>query len=313
MGADLKAIGWWIESADEAIYGPVSRATLQKFLETGVISANTIVRHCTSFEAGPVGAIPEIREGLQTGPQTLPTGDRLAENWPRKKKDRLALAEDEIPCTWKNRAAVLVCLRCGGPYCQKYQMKPFKKQFHFCAKCQKSLYNRRTVAYLFDTFVIFGLFMYVPMGIALVVLAGMQDNQTTETVLPLVLNGLFFAAALLFLFRDKLFAGAGPGKRLTGLRVVKTSDGVTPLGPGQAFLRWISLNIPIFNLADLMVPYRDVLMRRYGDRWAGTRVIDTDAKLQKTRTNVLIRLDQKGVQLDSPVTTPMSEFARIAG
>jgi hypothetical protein len=55
-------------------------------------------------------------------------------------------------------------------------------------------------------------------------------------------------------------------------------------------------------------------MRRYGDRWAGTRVIDTDSRLTRLRQQIAYRLfNKKGVQLTNPVQTPLSEFARTAG
>ena len=50
---DPYEIGWYIESADEETYGPVSRQTLHRFLEVGTISPNTLVRHCTQPEAAP--------------------------------------------------------------------------------------------------------------------------------------------------------------------------------------------------------------------------------------------------------------------
>src|SRR5580704_6548982 len=58
MVSDTYAIGWWIESADDDVYGPVSRATLLRFLEGGVISPNTLVRHCTEPSSRPVADVP---------------------------------------------------------------------------------------------------------------------------------------------------------------------------------------------------------------------------------------------------------------
>ena len=104
-----------------------------------------------------------------------------------------------------------------------------------------------------------------------------------------------FCLALLFA-RDSLFGGAGIGKRLAGLRVVQTKDGRTPLGYGQGVVRWLSQFIPIFNLVDAVAPYYDPLLRRYGDRWAGTRVLDSDRKLAKDRYKLARRLIKKGVQ-----------------
>jgi len=109
--ADLQSIGWWIESADDEIYGPASRATLVRFLSEGVISPNTLVRHSTEFNKRPAMDVPGVREALPANASYLPHGDRLGEAWPRRKRDQLALAQDSIPCVWKNRPAVLVCRR----------------------------------------------------------------------------------------------------------------------------------------------------------------------------------------------------------
>src|SRR5262249_47623792 len=51
---DPYEIGWYIESADEEIYGPVSRRALHHFLQDKTITPNTLVRHCTQAEAKPV-------------------------------------------------------------------------------------------------------------------------------------------------------------------------------------------------------------------------------------------------------------------
>jgi hypothetical protein len=68
-------------------------------------------------------------------------------------------------------------------------------------------------------------------------------------------------------------------------------------------LRWLSLYIPLYNLFDAFAPLRDPLQRRYGDRWAGTRVIDTEAKLAKARAKVQNKLAQKGITM-APTAAP---------
>jgi uncharacterized RDD family membrane protein YckC len=309
MVADTYAIGWWIESADDDIYGPVSRATLLRFLEGGVISPNTLVRHCTEPSSRPVADVPGVRQALTTKAPLLPHGDRLAEKWPRNRKERLALAEDSVPCAWKQRPAVLVCLRCGAPYCEKYRMKPFKRQFYFCTRCQARLYNRRALAYIFDLFLLYiGFFA----AAALAGAAGAMLGAPRETV-SAAFFALEFVFVLLFVFRDRLLVNAGPGKRIFGLRVVRASDGVTPANFGQTFVRCLPLQIPIFQLFDLSVPYRDPLVRRFGDRWAKTRVLETEANVANARRKTAGRLAKKDVTLANPVTTPLSEFARIVG
>ena len=61
---DPYEIGWYIESADEEIYGPVSRKSLRRFLEEKTITPNTLVRHCTQPEARPAADQPVIMEQL---------------------------------------------------------------------------------------------------------------------------------------------------------------------------------------------------------------------------------------------------------
>jgi uncharacterized RDD family membrane protein YckC len=308
--ADLQSIGWWIESADDEIYGPASRATLVRFLSEGVISPNTLVRHSTEFNKRPAMDVPGVREALPASTSYLPHGDRLGEAWPRRKRDQLALAQDSLPCVWKNRPAVLVCLRCGAPYCDKYRGRPFKKQFYFCRRCQGRLYNRRSLAWLLDAFLLYLVFLVAPLA----VIGGLRAAQVVdfnESVFAGVYYGMTALFWITFALRDPLLGQAGLGKRIFGLKVVKTSDGETPQGFGQALVRWLPIWIPIFVLVDFSVPFRDPLMRRYGDRWAGTRVIDTDSWLSQVRRRVVERLFQKrGIRLLNPIQTPMSSFAR---
>lgn len=92
---------------------------------------------------------------------------------------------------------------------------------------------------------------------------------------------------------------------------MQTKDGKTPLTNGQGVVRWLSQFIPLFNLVDLSVPYRDPLMRRYGDRWAGTRVIDTEQRLAKVRAKIDRRLIKKGILPAPAVGMTMEDLARI--
>jgi uncharacterized RDD family membrane protein YckC len=305
MAADAYEIGWWILSAEEELYGPVSRETLRRYFKEGVISPNTLVRHCTQAEPRPVADQLGIREEVVLAETSKTLGDHLAEAWPRKTKQRLQLAEGTLPCIRHRRSAVLFCLRCQAPYCPKCQSKPRGRPFYFCRRCQANNYNRRFLAFWLDNFLFYTCVYALGIGVLLVI--GMSED-TFQAFFSLVV----LAATVLFLFRDTLFAGAGPGKRLFGLRVVTQRDGTSPLGYGQAVLRWVSLAIPIFNLFDLSVPFRDPLLRRYGDRWAGTRVIDTPRALEKARAKTRAGLAKKGVQLPPPETMTMEQFAQIA-
>src|SRR5207249_12143636 len=111
-----------------------------------------------------------------------------------------------------------------------------------------------------------------------------------------LINVVNLGSLTLLFLRDSLFGGSGIGKRMTGLRVVQSKDGRTPLTFGQGVVRWLSQFIPVFKLVDALVPYQDPLFRRYGDRWAGTRVIDTDRSLAEARQKVGRRLVKMVVQ-----------------
>ena len=93
---------------------------------------------------------------------------------------------------------------------------------------------------------------------------------------------------------------------------MKSEDGKTPLSYGQGVVRWLSQLLPIFNLIDAAVPYSDPLLRRYGDRWAGTRVLDTETKLAKDRRKISRRLIKKGIQPPQEFGMTMEGLARLA-
>jgi uncharacterized RDD family membrane protein YckC len=303
---DPYEIGWYIESADEDIYGPVSRNTLRRFLEDGTITPNTLVRHCTQAEAKPSADQTTIMNGLALPAKGSSIGDRLSEAWPRSKRDRLALAQDSLPCWQHKKPAVLVCVRCHAPYCDKCRARPFKKQFFLCRRCQMGMWNRRFGALILDNMI----FIYGSILIALGImfLVGAQQAQTGTLILYLA---QLIGFCLLFA-RDALFRGAGPGKRAAGLRVVQSKDGTTPLTYGQGVVRWLSQLIPIFNLFDATMAYQDPLQRRYGDRWAGTRVLDSERKLAKDRAKVAQRLlKKKGIQPPPEFPMTMEGLARL--
>ena len=305
LAMDPYEIGWYIESADEETYGPVSRKALRRFLEDKTITPNTLVRHCTQPEARPAADQPVIMDQLHLEAKGSALGDRLPGAWPRKQRDQQALAEDSLPCAWHKRPAVLACVRCHASYCNRCRAKPFRKQFFLCRRCQGSIYNRRIAALFVDS----GILFYVPFLVAFGILAVLGAGQSQAQLVFYVVQ---LGCLALFLFRDSVFRGAGFGKRLTGLRVVQSKDGKTPLTYGQGVVRWLSQYIPFFNLYDAAVPYRDPLLRRVGDRWAGTRVIDTERKLAKTREKIARRLIKKGVQPAREFGMTMEEFARLA-
>ncbi len=286
-------IGWWIESEDEEVYGPVSRETLRRFLQEEVISRNTLVRHCTEETPRPLADVPGMLDGLEI-PHTAPvTGDRLAEVWPSSRTQREELGAGSFECVRHRRPAILVCVRCHAPYCRKCQVKPHRRPYYLCRRCQNSFHNRRVGAYFLDSLLLYAVLF--PTSLAVDMLTELSGSVTD--VSAIALNQLVSVVFLiLFVLRDSLMQGAGPGKRLVGLQVVKASDGRTPLGHGQAVIRYLPFLIPCVVIIELIVMYRDPLTRRWGDRLAKTRTVDRPRKLAQAREKVQRRLAEKGIE-----------------
>jgi uncharacterized RDD family membrane protein YckC len=304
------SIGWWIESADEETYGPASRSAVQQLLREGIISKNTLIRHCTQESVRPVVDQPGMLEGLAIDERTPATGDRLEAFWPSSSRERLTLAEGDLPCARHKRPAVGVCLRCHAPYCKKCQMKPVKKQFYFCRHCQANHNNRRALAVILD-----GLLMYAVI-LPVMFIAGGFAGEDPDSVgaFFMISQLLYLGAMVLYVFRDPLMGGAGPGKRAVGMHVVQSKDGTSRLTYGQALIRFLPLLLPFVPFVEAVLIYRDPLDRRLGDRLAKTRVIDTSLKLVQARDKTRRRLAKKGA---GPVVhggeATLAHFARIGG
>ena len=256
LAMDPYEIGWYIESADEEIYGPVSRKALRRFLEDKTITPNTLVRHCTQPEARPAADQPVIMDQLHLEAKGSALGDRLAEAWPRKKRDRQALAEDSLPCAWHKRPAVLVCVRCHAPYCNSAGPNPFASSSSCAAAARRSMYNRRIVALFVDT----GILFYVPFIVAVVTLAVLGAGQSQA---QLVIN-IVQLVCLCPLFRSRLGLSRRRDRqaidRFAG-RAVEGRKDAAHLWPGSRALAEsvYSLFQPVSMQS---VPYRDPLLRR---------------------------------------------------
>ncbi|HWL06786.1 MAG TPA: RDD family protein [Planctomicrobium sp.] len=303
LTADSKDFGWFVYSIDENQYGPVTKEVLLQWLAEGTVSLNTIVRHCTDAESRPLAEQEAILAEGETS--RLRTGDHLNEHFPRRKRDAAKLAESQIECSRHSRPAVLTCIRCHAPFCSKCTMKRGRSTCYMCKKCQGGIYNRRTIAYLADTFV-----LYMLLG-GIVVPLMLFAPSLGESAMASIINLTQLGGTLLFFLRDPLLGGAGPGKKLTGLKVVKQSDGVTPLTYGQGMMRMLSLMIPFFNLVDLSIPYRSPTQRRFGDSWAKTQVLDVPQKLEAARQKTQDRLLGKGIDFTVNNPMPLEEFARL--
>ena len=168
IAMDPYEIGWYIESADEETYGPVSRKALRRFLEDKTITPNTLVRHCTQPEARPAADQPVIMEQLQSGSERI---GALATGWPKPGRARSAIGKpwrktrcrapgiSGLPC-WCAFDVMLPIATSAGP-------NPFASSSSCAAAARRSMYNRRIVALFVDTVILF----YVPFIVAVGILA----------------------------------------------------------------------------------------------------------------------------------------------
>ena len=279
-------IGWWLESAGHKVVGPAARTTVLKYLHEGMISRGTLVRHCIRETARPVAEMRGILEGIDIDEGSAVTQDRLEEAWPEDPSERLKLAETDLECAWHRRAAILVCTRCHAPYCDDCRMTLFRRSYYMCRRCQCSNTGRRLLALIVDCFLVaYGVILPFSM-------AAFPAGARPPTVSYFL---IVYGAIVVCVLRDAVCQGAGPGKRLMGLRVVMARDGVTPLGYGQAFVRSLPFVIPLLPIVEAIVMSGDSQVRRFGDRWAGTLVIDTPARLAKVRERIVTRLAKKGI------------------
>ena len=286
---DPYEIGWYIESADEEIYGPVSRKTLRRFLEEKTITPNTLVRHCTQPEARPAADQPGSWSSSAWSDKGSALGDRLAEAWPRKKRDRQALAEDSLPCAWHKRPAVLVCVRCHAPYCNSCRAKPFRKQFFLCRRCQVGHLQPSIRAHCLWIPSFLSMFPVIVAIVVLLALGRGRDSMATDlTSFSWSASALLLRARLALRRRRDRQANDG----FAG-RAVEGRDDAAHLRPGRR-----ALAEPVHSHFQpgrcRRSRIRDPLLRRYGDRWAGTRVIDTERKLAKDRAEDRAAVDQEG-------------------
>lgn len=78
-----------------------------------------------------------------------------------------------------------------------------------------------------------------------------------------------------FLTRDSLpfLNGQSVGKKLMGIKVIKEDTGAGIMGDyGTGIIRAIPQVIPLLNLVDALVIFRDST-KRFGDEWAKTIVV----------------------------------------
>jgi len=110
-----------------------------------------------------------------------------------------------------------------------------------------------------------------PLLLASVIVLGVHGaSRETSAGLDAGFRAAQAVAVCLFLFRDA--GGGSPGKKLFGLRLIRTGGG--DAGALQSLLRNATLLVPGWNLVELASLVRRRDGRRPGDRAAGTALVE---------------------------------------
>jgi len=139
----------------------------------------------------------------------------------------------------------------------------------------KASIGKRVLAYIIDS-VLIGLIVFVVMGGSMVlslVLGSMSDTLGAMSML-LSFGAMGIAFILAFgymLIRDGLGSGRSIGKKLMGLRVQKDGGKCTYV---DSLKRNITFIVPILSFIELIMPFIDAEGLRFGDKIAGTKVVD---------------------------------------
>jgi uncharacterized RDD family membrane protein YckC len=74
--------------------------------------------------------------------------------------------------------------------------------------------------------------------------------------------------------KDLLWEGAGPGKKMAGLKVVNVETG-EKITATQAFIRNVLLIVPFILIIGYIIEIVMIIVKgeRFGDQWAKTRVV----------------------------------------
>lgn len=136
---------------------------------------------------------------------------------------------------------------------------------------------KRVVAYVIDSIIASALFLAVFAVSFVVFMVGLlMMNILTAITSVVYIVGIGASLLMLFaylIFRDGFFGGRSIGKKLMGLKVINTKTN-KPCSLKDSFLRNITLVIPILNVIDLLVPFIDPEGLRFGDKLAGTKVVE---------------------------------------
>ncbi len=167
-----------------------------------------------------------------------------------------------------NEDAVL-CPLCCRPVRKPHKMKPLYGT-PVCAKCRNGFANRRQAAYIVDWFAV----QIAPLMVLALLLEAAPNNPFIGVGgPPLVaydwLTTAFSWALVLLFFAKDGFGGHSPGKALFGVQVLDAKT-LEPIRFWSSFKRNLVLLVPF---GALVVALTMMGGKRWGDGWAGTRVI----------------------------------------
>lgn len=133
---------------------------------------------------------------------------------------------------------------------------------------------KRIVAYLIDS-VIAGVIMAVPLVVAIVVMmVGLVINPAIGMLVYFAILLVAVVAIVAYsLLKDGLFGGRSPGKKLAGLKVVNVRRN-SPCSMKDSVMRNLTFMVPLLNIVECIMPFVDAEGLRFGDKWAGTQVVD---------------------------------------
>ena len=134
-----------------------------------------------------------------------------------------------------------------------------------CKKCCYAFANRRQLAYFIDCG-----FAYLAGGLAMLGLAKLLVAVNLGSGAHFVIvTTAFYVVFFSVLFLRDAFGGRSIGKAVCGVRTIREKSGAT-CGVKGSIVRALPLLIPI---VPLIVAFQLQKGYRWGDRWAGTRVV----------------------------------------
>lgn len=284
-------IGWFQRSEEGRELGPFSLGEMRRRWAAGELERDSEVRHSLDAHHRYAGDVEEFREAGTEGMASCPC------------------------LRHPKRPAVRFCLCCWAPICAQCQLKDRN-----CRRCHHGLYDRRLLAGIVDLLVV----PLLILTFAWLLLAPSDSKRSGPYYFEYCFV-LSYPLLLLGFVQLKDWWGS-PGKWLFGLRVVDIEtrrpcgllaslqrNFLLPLIYAFPFYYWHSAGEALFGamwtglfvmLAEKSGAYRDPMMRRPSEYWAGTRVLRTPEGVKWRRVDTKRKLAKAGLQIHYPGSQP---------